>query len=158
MKKVYKKLKKHNFVETPHDFSEEVIDGLFKGLEHKKAEHPHVELQVQDADKIEKETKKENDEFLDLYKKFNEVNEAATQQKKDNEVIDLIDDIKDEGNPFNDTVKADGEDIFIEDNLFDDFDQNDKKDIKMVCDDILKDENLNQKDVLFEELPKHPHK
>ena len=32
MKKVYKKLKKHNFVETPHDFSEEVIDGLFKGL------------------------------------------------------------------------------------------------------------------------------
>ena len=44
-------------------------------------------------------------------------------------------------NPFKDTFK-DPEDIFI-DNLFDDFDQNDKKDIKMVCDDILKDENLN---------------
>ena len=158
MKKVYKKLKKHNFVEKPHEFSDEVIDGLFKDLKHKKVEHPYVELQVQDAEKIEREAKKENDEFLDLYKKFNEVNEAATQQKKDNEVIDLIDDIKDEGNLFNDTFKADGEDIFIEDNLFDDFDQNDKKDIKMVCDDILKDENLNQKDVLFEELPKHPHK
>ena len=158
MIKVYKKLKKYNFVEKPHKFSEEVIDGLFKDLEHKKVEHPYVEPQVQDAEKIERETKKENDEFLDLYKTFNEINDAATQQKKDNEVPDLIDDIKDEGNPFNDTFKADREDIFIEDNLFDDFDQNHQNDIKMVCDDILKDENLNQKDVLFEELPKHPLK
>ena len=107
MKKVYKKLKKHNFVEKPHKFSDEVIDGLFKDLKHKKVEHPYVELQVQDAEKIEREAKKENEKFLDLYKKFNEVNDAATQQKKDNEVIDLIDDIKDEGNPFNDTFKAD---------------------------------------------------
>ena len=73
------------------------------------------------------ETKKENDEFLDLHKKFNEVNDAATRQKKDNEVIDLIDDIKDQDNPFNDTFKADPEYIFIDDNLFDSFDQNDKK-------------------------------
>ena len=56
-------------------------------------------------------------------------------------------------NPFQDTFQEDPEYIFINDNLFDDFDQNNKKDIKMVCDDILKDENLNQ-NVLFEELPK----
>ena len=56
-------------------------------------------------------------------------------------------------NQFKDTFKADPEDIFIDDNLLDDFDHNNKKDIKMVCDDILKDENLNQ-NVLFEELPK----
>ena len=80
----------------------------------------------------------------------------VTQQKKDNEVIDLVDDIMDYDNPFEGTFKDEPEDIFIDDNLFDDFDQNDKKDIKMVCDDILKDENLNQNDVLFEELPKPP--
>ena len=72
------------------------------------------------------------------------MNDAATQQKRDNEVIDLINDIKDEDYPFNDTFKAGLEDIFIDDNLFDSFDQNDKKDIKMVSDDILQDENLDQ--------------
>ena len=82
----------------------------------------------------------------------------ATQQRKDNEVIDLVDDIMDYYNQFKDTFKADPEDIFIGDNLFDDFDLNGKKDIKMVCDDILKDENLNQNDVLFEEIPKRPLK
>ena len=74
-----------------------------------------------------KETKKENDKFLDLYQKFNEVNDAATQQKKDNQVIDPVDDIKDEDNSFNGTFKEDPENVFIDDNLFDIFDQNDKK-------------------------------
>ena len=41
MKKVYEKLKKtRNFAETPEEFSEEVIDGLFKDLEHKKSRAP----------------------------------------------------------------------------------------------------------------------
>ena len=71
------------------------------------------------------------------------MNDAATQQKRDNEVIDLINDIKDEDYPFNDTFKAGPEDIFIDDNLFNSFDQNYKKDIKMVSDDILQDENLD---------------
>ena len=66
-----------NFIEKTDKFSEEVIDGLFKNLD-KKIEHPHVKLQVQDAETIERETKKENDEFANLYKKFNEVNDAAT--------------------------------------------------------------------------------
>ena len=80
-----------------------------------------------------------------------DVNDAATQQKMDYEVIDLIGNIKDEDNPFN-IFKADPKDIFIDDNLFDSFDQNDKKDIKMVSDDILQDKDLDQIDVLFEEL------
>ena len=82
---------------------------------------------VQDAETIEKETKKENNKFLDLYEKFNEVNDAATQQKKDNQVIDPVDDIKDEDNSFNGTFKEDPENVFTDDNLFDIFDQNDKK-------------------------------
>ena len=80
------------------------------------------------------------------------MNDTATQQKKDNEVIYLIDDIKDEDNPFIDIFKADTEDIFINDNLFDSFDQNDKKDIKMMSDDLLQGENLDQNSFLFEEL------
>ena len=44
-------------------------------------------------------------------------------------------------NPFKAIFKTDLEDIFIDDNLFDDFDQKDKKDINMVWDNILKDEN-----------------
>ena len=89
--------------------------------------HPYVELTAQDAETIKKVTEKENDKLLDLYKKFNEVNDAATQRKKDNEIIDLVDDIKDEDNPFNNIFKTDPEGIFIDDNLFDDFDQNDKR-------------------------------
>ena len=37
--------------------------------------------------------------------KFNEVNDTAAQQKKNNEITDLIDDIKDEDDPFRDTFK-----------------------------------------------------
>ena len=56
------------FAEKLDEFSKEVIDGLFKDLEHKKVECPYVELQVQDARTIERETKKENENFFDLYK------------------------------------------------------------------------------------------
>ena len=143
--------KTHNFIETPDEFTEELIDNYLKTLNL----HPYVELTVQDAETIEKVTEKENDKLLDLYKKVNEVNDAATQRKKDNEIVDLVDDIKDEDNPFNNIFKTDPEGIFIDDNLFGDFDQNDKKDIKMVSDDILQDKNLNQNDVLFQELPTH---
>ena len=69
-------------------------------------------------------------------------------------MIDLVDDFMDYNNPFKDIFKADPEDIFINNNLFDDFDQNNNKDIKIVYDDISKDQNLNRNDVLFEELPK----
>ena len=49
---------------------------------------------------------------------------------RSNEIIDLVDYILDDGNPFNDTA----EDIFIDDDLFD---NTDNKDIKIEADDIL---------------------
>ena len=61
-----------------------------------------------------------------------------TQRKKDNEVIDLIHDINDEDNSFNDTFETDRKGIFINDNLFESSDQNNKKAITMVSDDIPK--------------------
>ena len=77
-------------------------------------------------------------------------------KKKTMKLIDLVDDILDYDNPLKDTFTADPEDIFIDDNLFDDFDQNYKKYIKMASDDILQGKNLDQNNVLFEELPTRP--
>ena len=53
--------KTRSFAEKPVEFSEEVIDGLFKDLEYKKVEDPYVEPEVQGVETIARETKKEND-------------------------------------------------------------------------------------------------
>ena len=60
-------------------------------------------------------------------------------KKKQNYFIDLFDDVLDEDNPFNDTMKT--EDIFIYDNLFDDTYQ---KDIKKISEDVLQDTILDR--------------
>ena len=133
----------------PEKFEEKVKQDLFKDLEHKKIEHPYVEPQVQDAETIEIKTKKENEEFDDLFLKYKEIDNAATEQKKENDIINLIDDVLDESNPFN-TMKTETEDIFIDD-LFADTDQ---KDIKKVSEDDLQDINLDQNEVLFVDLLK----
>ena len=46
-------------------------------------------------------------------------------KKTQNDLIDLVDNVLDENNPFNNKIKT--EDIYIEDNLFDDTDSKDKK-------------------------------
>ena len=67
---------------------------------------------------------KEDNEFFDLEQKFNVTDNAATEQKKkQNELIDLVNDVLEENNPFNNKIKR--EDIYTEDNLFDDIDSND---------------------------------
>ena len=50
-------------------------------------------------------------------------------KKNQNDLINLVYDVLDENNPFNDLIKT--EDIYIKDNLFDD---TDSKDIKKVSD------------------------
>ena len=109
-----------DFFERSDQFEEELVEDLFKPLEHKEIEHPYVELQVQDAETIEIETKKEDNEFFDLKQKFNAVDNTATEQIKQNDLIDLVHDMLDENNPFNNKVKA--EDIYIETNLCGDTD------------------------------------
>ena len=54
----------------------------------------------------------------------------------------------DEDNPFNDAMKT--EDIFIDDNLFDDTSQ---KEIKIFSEDVLQDMNIDQNKPLFIDLP-----
>ena len=51
---------------------------------------------------------------------FNKVNNAATEQKIQTDAINLIDDILNENNPFR---NVNSEDIWIEENLFDDSDR-----------------------------------
>ena len=46
----------------------------------KKLEHPYVEPQFQDAESIEKETKKEGNLDFDLDQKYNEIDNAATKK------------------------------------------------------------------------------
>ena len=60
-------------------------------------------------------------------------------------MIDLIDNILDDDNPFNATV----EDIFIDDNLFD---NTDNKDIKIVADNILGGIKTEEEEIM-PELP-----
>ena len=134
----------------PEKFEEELQEDLFKDLEHKKIEHPYVEPQVQDEETIEIETKKKNKEFADIFSKYKEIDNTATEQKKQIDIIDLTADMLDENNPFN-TMKTETVDIFIDDDLFDDTDQ---KDIKKVSEDILQDTIFDQNKVLFVDLSK----
>ena len=50
----------------------------------------------------------------------NEVNDAATEQKKQGDAITLVDDILDENNPFK---NVNTEDLWIAENLFDNNDK-----------------------------------
>ena len=110
-----------------------VIDILDKNIEHKNMTHPHVPPQVKNADEIEIETQATNDEFAKLKAEYDRINDAATEQKKQTEIIDLVDDILDEKNPFQDLGT---EDIWIDDDLFDD---KDPKDVTDTSRDIIKE-------------------
>ena len=70
-------------------------------------------------------------------KKTNVIGNAATEQKKQNDFIDLLDDMLDENNPFNDQIKTEGK--YIEVNLFDD---TDSKDIKNVSNSVIEEINF----------------
>ena len=52
------------FVEQLDPFEQEIVDDLFKDLEHKKTKHPYVEPQVKDAQTIETRTQATNNEFF----------------------------------------------------------------------------------------------
>ena len=69
------------FKELPDLFEQEIVDDLFKDLQHKKTKHPYVKPQVNDAQTIEIETQTTNCKFLKLKQEFDKVNNTATEQK-----------------------------------------------------------------------------
>ena len=96
-------------------FEQEIIDDQFDDLEHKKR-HPYVEPQVKDAQTIEMETQTIDNEFSKLKQEFDKANNAVTEQKLQDDVINLIDNILDEDDPFK---NIDADDFWMEDGLFD---------------------------------------
>lgn len=129
---VYKINNNVSFVPKTENPLNVVIDILEEDIEHKKMAHPFVPPQVKTADKSEIETQARNDEFAKLKAEYNRINDAATEQKKQTEIIDLVDDIIDEKNPC---PNLGTEDIWIDDDLFD---NKDPQDIIDTSRDIIK--------------------
>ena len=73
-----------------------------------------------------------------LKTKYDEINDAATEQKKTTKITDLVDDIIAQNNPFQNLGT---EDIWIEDNIFD---KNDTKETIEISKNILKE--IKEKD------------
>lgn len=61
---------------------------------------PYVPPQVQMADEIKTEVAAVDDDFTRIKAEYDQINDAATKQKKQNIITYLIDDIIDETNPF----------------------------------------------------------
>ena len=125
------------FVPKKEDPLDVVIDILGEQVQHKKMMHPYVPPEAQTADVIETETQQVDDEFAKLKADYDQINDASTEQKKQNEITDLVDNIIDESNPFQDIGT---EDIWIEDDIFD---NNDDQSIVDVSKDILQGINEN---------------
>ena len=109
-----------------------VIDILNKNVEHKKMTHPYLLPQVQTAPEIETETRQIDEEFAKLTVEYGRVNDTAAEQKKQDEITDLVDDIIDESNIFQ---NLNTEDIWIDDDISD---YKDHPDIVDTSKDILK--------------------
>ena len=121
----------HDFIKKPGDdeeFENELKKDLFKELEHVKTDHSYVEPIVQDAETIEKETKKKDDEFFKLALKFSEIDSAAVEQKRQKNIIDLFDYLEDDKSQvIDDRPKT--ENIFNDDDYL--FDSLDEQEIKI---------------------------
>ena len=81
--------------------------------EHKKSMYPYVERTVQTSDEIDKTKNLIDDNFIDLRTKFDQVNDVATEQKKQKKIEDTIETIIDDTNPFNTF-----DDFWWEDDMF----------------------------------------
>ena len=95
--------------------------------------YPYVPPKVQTADEIETETTLVDDKFTNLKTKYDKIIDVATKQKKQQKITDLVDDVIDESNPFQ---NLETEDIWVEDDIFDKYDG---KETIEISKDILKD-------------------
>ena len=106
-------------------------------VDHEKEMYRYVSPQVETVDEIETKTALVDDKIIDIKTKYDEINDVATEQKKPQKITDLIDDVIDKSNPFQNLRT---EDIWIEDDIFD---KNDSKKTIEISKDILKDINKN---------------
>ena len=97
----------------------------------------YVPPQVETVDETETETALVDEKIIDIKTKYDEINDVATEQKKQQKITDLIDHVIDKSNPFQNLGT---EDIWMEDDIFD---KNDSKKAIEISKDILKDINKN---------------
>ena len=76
-----------------------------------------------------------DDKIINLKAKYDEINDVATEQEKQQKITDLIDDVIDKSNPFQNLAT---EDRWIEDDIID---KNDSKKTIEISKNILKDIN-----------------
>lgn len=110
--------------EYPLDTVIDIFDD--ENVEHKKEMHPYVPPQVQTSDEIELETQLIDDNFAQLNAQYDQINDVATEQKKEKKITNLFDDIIDESNPFQ-NLGTEG--IWLENDIFDNDDQKSVVDI-----------------------------
>ena len=79
------------FLSKIEDSLDVAINVIGDNTEHKRMNHPYVPPQVKTAAETEIETQATNDEFT---------NDAATEQKKQTKITDLVDDIIDKKTLF----------------------------------------------------------
>ena len=108
--------KSFSFVPKQEGPLDVVIDILNKNFEHKKMTHPYLLPQVQTAPEIETQTRQIDDEFAKLKVEYGRVNNTTAEQKKQDEITDLVDDIIDESNIFQ---NLNTEVIWIDDDISD---------------------------------------
>ena len=68
----------------------------------KKLSTPTLNHRFKMLKQQQQKQKNKDDEFSELKKLYNEIDNAVTKQKQQNEIIDLTDDVFDENNLFND--------------------------------------------------------
>ena len=68
----------------------------------KKLSTPTLNHRFKMLKQQQQKQKNKDDEFSELKKLYNEIYNAVTKQKQQNEIIDLTDDVFDENNLFND--------------------------------------------------------
>ena len=61
---------------------------------------PHNALTLETADETERKQQLTDEDFIDLQTKFDQVNDVATEQKKEKKLDDLIDSVTDNNNSF----------------------------------------------------------
>ena len=91
------------------------------------------------------------DEFFKLALKFNEIDSAAIEQTRQENIIDSFDYLEDDKSQvIDDGPKT--EDIFIDDDYL--LDSLDKQEIKDISNDVTSDIDIDQNEILFEDVPK----
>ena len=132
----------------PDPFEQEIADDKFEDLEHKKIKQtPMSKHKIKMLKLLKQKLKTIDNKFSELKQEFDKVNNAVTEQKLQDDTINLIDNIFDEDNPFK---NIDTEDIWIEDGLFD---NDNGQDIKVISKEII-DVNEPFSDIIEDKIEK----